>query len=119
MTRTIDGIILKPLADLIKEHNGDALLIRVKCNRTERRHHHEELFVENLLRTAANVLECTEQNVPADPKIAGQKNDDRTDRILRKRHTDGKQHHRNPDAPQPLLQLLRHLCHCSQPSFLL
>ena len=67
-----DGIALKPFADLVEEHDGDAfhivaILVESKPHRADGRDRHQEILVERT--TIPYALRCLDDDVIADDEV--------------------------------------------------
>ena len=111
-----DSIALEQLADLVEQHDGDALCILAKRDRADRGDSHQKVFVKGL--RVPDPLDGLEQNVIADdqirhheqreaqPSLEGQKQQHQNDRSCGK------------DPPQHFFLLFAHTAHLPQPAAL-
>ena len=103
--RTLYGVGLEPLADLIEQHDCDALGVVSKENSADGRDRHEEVFVKDA--PMPDVDGGTPENIPADERIRGEEQCHADSGVLED-HAGNEERRRTADAIEHPLLFFRH-----------
>ena len=103
--RALDRIGLEPLADLVEQHDGDALRVVAERECTDSCNRHEEIFIKDA--SVADVHRGAPEDVPADQRV-GCEEENHAGHALLEDHAGDKERRRTADAPEHALLLFRH-----------